>query len=316
VTATTNALGQAVVTGLTPTATGAVTISANAVVQGQVLAATITQTKFATQAAAAAAAAGGGAAGGGAAGGGAAGGGAGSASAPATTGAAAGGGGGLSGTTIGIFGGVLGAGAIAAATQLGGGEPAPAPNQPPTLAAVQRSPAIGLQSATSIAFTAQTSDPNGDALTFQWAFGDGGTSTAAAPSYVYNTSGTFTVRLTVSDGSATATGETSVTIRNVTGRWVGIWRSDTGGDTGVTIDAVQNGTAVSGSSIVTTNRGPFNCAIIGGSVSAPKFVVFANDAPCAAFGGTTFAQWRGILDDSLNRVEHTFSNGPFFLVRQ
>jgi hypothetical protein len=128
-TATTNAVGQAVVTGLTPTATGAVTISANAVVQGQVLAATITQTNFATQAAAAAAAAGG----------------AGSAPAPATA-TTGGGGGGISGTTIGIFGGVLGAGAIVAATQLGGGEeapPAPPPPPPCTYALNPSSQSVG-----------------------------------------------------------------------------------------------------------------------------------------------------------------------------
>ena len=79
-TVTTNAAGQAVVTGLTPTATGAVTINATAVVNGQTIAATITQTNFATAAeAASAASSAGGASGGG------------------TSGAAGGGGGGIGG---------------------------------------------------------------------------------------------------------------------------------------------------------------------------------------------------------------------------
>lgn len=39
-----------------------------------------------------------------------------------------------------------------------------------------------------------------DANTWLWEFGDGGTSTAANPSYTYSTPGTYTVRLTASDG--------------------------------------------------------------------------------------------------------------------
>ena len=102
-TLTTNAAGQAIATGLAPTATGAVTINATAVVNGQAIAATITQTNFATAQAAAAATAGGGASG------------------ASTAGATAGGGGGgISATTIGIVGAAVGGGAIAA-TQLAGG---------------------------------------------------------------------------------------------------------------------------------------------------------------------------------------------------
>lgn len=107
---TTNAAGQAVVTGLTPTATGAVTINASAVVNGQTIAATITQTNFAT-AAEAAAAGSAGSAGGGA--GGAAGG-------------AGGGIGGLSGTTLGIVGGGIAAAGALIATTAGGGSDSPA----------------------------------------------------------------------------------------------------------------------------------------------------------------------------------------------
>ena len=102
-TLTTNAAGQAIATGLAPTATGAVTINATAVVNGQAIAATITQTNFATAQAAAAATAGGGASG------------------ASTAGATAGGGGGgISATTIGIVGAAVGGGALAA-TQLAGG---------------------------------------------------------------------------------------------------------------------------------------------------------------------------------------------------
>jgi subtilisin family serine protease/PKD repeat protein len=62
---------------------------------------------------------------------------------------------------------------------------------------------------------AASSDPDGDPLTYRWTFGDGGTSTLAAPGHTYTTVGTFTVTLIVNDGhvdSAPAT--TTVTIAN------------------------------------------------------------------------------------------------------
>ena len=115
-TLTTNAAGRAVATGLTPTGSGALQITASAAFQGQTAVATIAQTNVMTTAGAAAAGAGG--AGGGGAGG--AGGGAGGGS---TAGGAAGGagGGGLSTTTLAVVGGAVAGGAVAAKEVLGGG---------------------------------------------------------------------------------------------------------------------------------------------------------------------------------------------------
>jgi glucose/arabinose dehydrogenase/PKD repeat protein len=48
--------------------------------------------------------------------------------------------------------------------------------------------------------SAGTSDPEGDALTYSWTFGDGATSTAANPVHTYAQAGVYTARLTVSDG--------------------------------------------------------------------------------------------------------------------
>jgi hypothetical protein len=104
-TVATNAAGQAAVTGLTPTAAGAVQIQVSAAFQGQIATATIAQTNVMTAAQAAAASAATGTSGTSAssAGGGAAGG-----------GAAGGGGGGLSATTIGVVAAAVGGGALAA----------------------------------------------------------------------------------------------------------------------------------------------------------------------------------------------------------
>lgn len=100
-TVTTNAAGRAVATGLTPTGSGALHIGASAAFQGQTAVATIAQTNVMTVAEAAAAGTG---ASGGASAGGAAGGGT---------------GGGVSTTTLGVIGGAIAGGALAANEVLG-----------------------------------------------------------------------------------------------------------------------------------------------------------------------------------------------------
>jgi PKD repeat protein len=56
-------------------------------------------------------------------------------------------------------------------------------------------------------------DPDGDALTFAWTFGDGGSATGATPFHTFGSPGQFTVALTVSDGKGgTHTASTVATI--------------------------------------------------------------------------------------------------------
>ncbi|MEW1585459.1 PQQ-dependent sugar dehydrogenase [Micromonospora vinacea] len=59
--------------------------------------------------------------------------------------------------------------------------------------------------------SAGSSDPEGGALTYSWAFGDGTTSTAANPTKTYSANGTYTATLTVRDPQG-ATGTSSVQI--------------------------------------------------------------------------------------------------------
>ncbi len=52
--------------------------------------------------------------------------------------------------------------------------------------------------------SAGTSDPDGNPITYAWAFGDGGTSTVANPSHVYTQNGSYIASLTVTDSLGSA----------------------------------------------------------------------------------------------------------------
>jgi PKD repeat protein len=69
-------------------------------------------------------------------------------------------------------------------------------------------------------------DPDGDPLSYAWTFGDGGYASGARPHYIYGAIGTYEVRLTVSDGIASALDVTTATIDDPQN---GTPRADAGG---------------------------------------------------------------------------------------
>lgn len=102
----------------------------------------------------------------------------------------------------------------------GGGSPAGASaNGNPTLTATAND-TDPLMGGTSVVFTATGSDPNGDALSYSWNFGDGTTGSGQSTTHVFGTAGAFTVIATVSDGKGgTATANVIVTSRSLSGTW-------------------------------------------------------------------------------------------------
>jgi hypothetical protein len=60
-----------------------------------------------------------------------------------------------------------------------------------------------------------TTDPDGDALTYRWTFGDGGIGTGPTPSHVYAHTGPYPISLVVSDGLLAAGDQTLATIEEV-----------------------------------------------------------------------------------------------------
>src|SRR2546426_771524 len=76
------------------------------------------------------------------------------------------------------------------------------PNRPPSITDVSVSDDIAIAGAspTKLLFTAHATDPDGDALSYSWEFGDGGTGSATRESHAYGVPGWDTAVLTVSDG--------------------------------------------------------------------------------------------------------------------
>ena len=92
---------------------------------------------------------------------------------------------------------VANSGTIRRIRNVGGGG-----NRPPTVSA-SASPTTGKPPLAVSFSSAGTVDPDGDALTYSWDFGDGATSTQPNPVHTYGTSGAYTARLLVSDGTDT-----------------------------------------------------------------------------------------------------------------
>ena len=85
---------------------------------------------------------------------------------------------------------------------------APDPNNRAPVAVAGGTPVSGNTPLAVTFSSAGSADPDGDPITFAWAFGDGGNATTANPAHTYTTAGTYTALLTVTDnrgGSDTAT---------------------------------------------------------------------------------------------------------------
>ena len=76
-------------------------------------------------------------------------------------------------------------------------------------------PYVGIEGSPVTLSAAGSTDPDGDALTYAWSFGDGGTGTGATPSHVYADNGNYQVTVIATDPYGAAdTATTTVTVMN------------------------------------------------------------------------------------------------------
>jgi chitodextrinase len=137
---------------------------------------------------------------------------------------------------------------ISALTSDGG----PLPNRQPASSIGVTPEGAAIAGVTAMQFEAVASDPDGDSLTYDWSFGDGGRASGRVATHVFPQVGEADVTLSVSDGHTAAV----VTRRTVTvGRLDGIWTdnirfSRPGGPVLVRLyNVVQNGSSFSGTVI-------------------------------------------------------------------
>ena len=86
-------------------------------------------------------------------------------------------------------------------------------NQGPTAVAVATSPTVGKEPLTIGLSGADSTDPDGDVVSYAWAFGDGTAGSGATTSHTYASPGTYTAVLTVADVEGlTSTSSVNVTV--------------------------------------------------------------------------------------------------------
>ena len=106
---------------------------------------------------------------------------------------------------------------------------------------------------TIISFSGMGSnDPQGEALTYAWSFGDGATGTGISPTHAYTAPGTYNVSLTVTDTSnLTATASATATIEVTTINIKGLVSGGTSSISGATIALYAAGSNGNGSAPTT-----------------------------------------------------------------
>ena len=150
---------------------------------------------------------------------------------------------------------------------------------------------------TNYRFAAQgASDPDNQSLTYSWNFGDGATGSGQTASHVYATGGTFTVTLSVSDGSEAATTTTTVEVGDVNASWINR-HTLAGFPEGVarTVRFTQSGAQLSGT--YRTNIAPGRTGTVTGRLTSPRDITF--EASLLVGGRDVGFQFTGTLNPNL-----------------
>ena len=80
-------------------------------------------------------------------------------------------------------------------------------NTAPSIDSVSADPRSAASAPQDVTFDVSASDPEGDSLSYEWTFGDGFTGTGASPTHTYQSAGTYTAYVEVTDGTHTVESE-------------------------------------------------------------------------------------------------------------
>lgn len=94
---------------------------------------------------------------------------------------------------------------------------------------------VTCQALTCTVDAAESSDPNGDALAYSWAFGDGSTATGETAEHTYSQGGGYEITLTVDDGHNTDEATRSVTVLPATALAVSTEKDSYASDEEITV---------------------------------------------------------------------------------
>ena len=199
-----------------------------------------------------------------------------------------------------VAGGAAGAGAAVVLSRQNADLPAA------TVGAITAAETSGLQASTVFAFSVQTTNFEAGSLSYLWEFGDGMTSTDAAPTHVYDAPGAFTVAVTVRDARQSARSELPVRVHTLGGTWFNAPHFG-----GTTLTLTQSGSAIAGMQ----NVGGRDCAVSGATQRGTGTALLTG-APCpqtSAGDLSTHVMRLRLLapDGSTMRAEIDYENVPF-----
>jgi PKD repeat protein len=162
-------------------------------------------------------------------------------------------------------------------------------NQPPL--AKPGGPYAGTEGVALTLNGSGSSDPENDALTYAWDFGDGTTAAGVSPSKAYGDNGTYTVTLVVSDpAGASHTATTTATIANIAPTLIFVSPTTAASGAGYTL-SIRDVTDVAADLVGLQYR--FECAGAGGFTPWGT----ASSATCPGLSGPLTSTARGAVRD-------------------
>lgn len=102
--------------------------------------------------------------------------------------------------------------------------PTPPANRAPVISGATVNPAWGVSTLTTHSFTSAATDPDGDAVSYAWDFGNGTASTSPSAAVTFNNANTTTyqAKVTVTDSRGAAASSTVTVVSTaITGTWNG-----------------------------------------------------------------------------------------------